>query len=339
MGRLVALLLLLLGGAAGGFAENSAGVFPLVYFGKVLLADSSKLQLRLVGALSPAARAVAADPRGWIWGRLEPRHLAALEPDSGEMVARVRLPRKPQSLLITPDGKAYVTHGSPSKEGFILSVVDTRGAALLRELSGIAGSATDLAQTEGLVFLAAEGVGRQDYQFSFLYQIDTGSDRLREVLRMDDAGIYWKLAADGGRLYLGYLPTTDDPRLGWVEAREARSLSLLASWDRVPGPLRALYAAGGRVFLFCGKPEGDAELLVLDPLLRSVARRYALQGPVARVLGVHGAILAYLDYAFETGTGKVNACFYDLEEGRELRRIDVQNFLLAGSETGGRLRR
>jgi hypothetical protein len=330
---------LLLGGAAGGFAENSAGLFPLVYFGKILLADSSRLELRLVGTLSPAARAVAADPRGWIWGELEPRHLAALDPGSGEMVARVALPHKPRSLLITPGGKAYVTHSSRTKEGFTLSEVDTRGTRLLRELAGIAGTATDLAQIEGLVYLAAEGASREDGAYSYLYQIDTASDRLREVMRLEDAGSYWKLAADGGRLYLGYLPTRDDPRFGRVEVREARSFDLLAAWDGASGPLRALYAAGGRVFLFCGKPEGEAELLVLDPLLRSVSRRYALRGPVARVLGIRGATLIYLDSLFEEGNTKVNVCFYDLEEGRELRRIDIRAFLLTGAETGGKLRR
>jgi hypothetical protein len=339
VGRLVELLLLLLGGAAGGFGQTPAGVYPLVYFGRVLLADSSKLELRLVGTLSPAARSVAADPRGWIWGRLEPRHLAALDPDSGEMVARVRLPHKPETLLITPAGKAYVTHSSRTKKGFTMSEVDTGSEAFLGELDGIAGTATDLAQTEGLVYLAAEGASREDSQYSYFYRIDSATDQIREVMRLADAGSYWKLAADGGRLYLGYLPTRDDARFGRVEAREARSFALLAGWDGASGPLRARYAAGGRVLLFCEKPEGETELLVLDPLLRSVSRRHALQGPVARVLGVRGATLTYLDYAFEAGNSKVNVCFYDLEEGRELRRIDIREFLLAGAEKGGRLRR
>lgn len=338
MRRLVALLLLL-GGAAGGFGENSAGLFPLVYFGKVLLADSSRLELRLVGTLSPAARAAAADPRGRIWGRLEPRQLAALDPASGKMVARVGLPHKPQSLLITPRGEAYVTHSSRTKEGFTLSVVDTRGAALLREMGGIAGTATDLAQTEGLVYLAAEGASREDGAYSYLYQIDTASDRLREVMRLEDAGSYWKLAADGGRLYLAYVPTTDDPRFGSVEVREARSFDLLARWDGAGGPLRALYAAGGRVLVFCGKAEGETELLVMDPLLRSVSRRQALPGPVARVLGILGTTLAYLDALATEDNTKVNVCFYDLEAGVELKCIDVRDFLLTGSESGGRLRR
>jgi hypothetical protein len=331
--------LLLLGCAAGIFGEDAAGAFPLIYFSKVLLADPASLQLRRVGTLSPAARQVAMDPQGRIWGRLEPRHLAAFDQASGEMVARVRLPRKPENLLITPAGKAYVTHSSRSKEGFTMSVVDTRRLKLLRELAGIAGTATDLAQTEGLVYLAAEGASREDSAFSYLYRVDTASDHLREVLRLEDAGSYWKLAADGGRLYVGSLPTRDDPRLGSVEARDARSFDLLARWDGATGPLRALYAAGSQVFLFCAKPESQTELLVMDPLLRSVFRRHTLRGPVARVLGLHGPTLVYLDALAEEDNTRVNACFYDLEEGRELKRIEIRAFLLIGAETGGRLRR
>jgi hypothetical protein len=338
LGKLLASLLFL-GCAAGVFGESPTGVFPLIYFSKVLLADASSLQLRQVGTLSPTARQVAMDPQGRIWGRLEPRHLAALDPASGEMVARVRLPRKPESLLITPAGKAYVTHSSRSREGFTMSVVDTRGAALLRELAGIAGLATDLAEAPGLVYLAAEGAHEEDFQYSFLYRIDTASDGIREVLRLADAGFFWKLAADGDRLYLGYLPTKDDPRPGRVEARDARSFALVADWERAPGPLRALYAAGGRVLLFCASGEGDTEMLVLDPLLREASQRRTLKGPVAHVLGIHGPTLVYLDYPFEAGIRNVNVCFYDLAGGRELKRIDIRGFLLEGTERGEKLRR
>ncbi len=338
MGRLLALLLLL-GGTALGYGQDSAGLFPLVYYGRVLLADASRLQLRSVGTLSPAAREVALGPRGWIWGRLEPRHLAALDPDSGEMVARVRLPHKPESLLITPGGKAYVTHSDRTKEGFTVSVVDIRGTEFLRELTGVAGTETDLAQTEGQVYLAAEGASREDNAYSYLCRIDTTTDALREVLRLEDAGSYWKLAADGGRLYLGYVPTRDDPRFGTVEVRDVRSFALLARWDGATGPLRALHAAGGQVLLFCGKAELETELLIMDPLLRSVSRRHALEGSAARVLGIHGATLVYLDALPEENNTKVNACFYDLKEGRELKRIDVRDFLMIGAETGGRLQR
>jgi len=270
---------------------------------------------------------VAADPQGWIWGRLEPRHLAALDPGSGELVARVRLPHKPYNHLIAPDGRAYVTHSSLTKEGFTLSVVDTRAKALLRELTGIAGLRSDLAQAAGLVYLAAEGVRKEDIQYSYLYQIDGAGNRIREVLRFADAGYFWKLAADGDRLYLGYLPTKDDPRLGRVEVREARSLKVVGGWEQPPGPLRGLYAAGGQVLLFCGSRDGNTELLLLDPLLRAVPEQRTLQGPVAQVLGIHGSTLVYLDFPFESGHRDVSVCFYGLEAGRELRRIRVREFL------------
>jgi len=309
------------------------GVFPLVYSGQVLLADAAKLELRSVGTLTRVALAVAADPQGRIWGRLEPRHLAALDPASGELVARVALPRAAQYLLITPEGKAYVTHGSGTKEGFTLSVVDTRRKALLRELSGIAGPHTDLARTAGFTFLAAEGRRKEDRQNSYLYQVDEATDGIREALRMADAGHFWKLAAAGNRLYVGYLPVRDNPGFGRVEVRDARSLDLLRDWEQAPGPLRALYATAEKVLLFCEREGGGTDLLVLDPLLRAGPRVRRLEGPVARVLGVRGATLVYLDYLFEAGHVNVSVCFYVLEAGGELKRIDIRDNLFAGVET------
>ena len=320
------LLLLLCPGFCFGEAAEDPSVYPLIHFGQVLLADPAKLELRRVGELSPAAPAVAADPEGLLWGRLEPRYLAAIDPASGRLGARVELPRKPYNHLITSAGKAYVTHSALTKEGFTLSVVDTRRKVLLRELTGIAGLRTDLALAAGFVFLAAAGVGKEDSRHCYLYQIDEATDRIREALHSPDTGFYWKLAAAGERLYIGWLPARDSSgsaSFGRVEVRDARSLQLLRTWGEAPGPLRALYAAAGQVLLCFADQKGNTDLLVLDPLLGAVLQARKLAGPVARVLGLRAGILTYLDRRFETGHTEVNVCFYELEPGRELKRIAI----------------
>jgi len=175
-------------------------------------------------------------------------------------------------------------------------------------------------------------VRAEDSRHCYLYQIEEATDRIREALHTPDTGYYWKLAAAGDRLYLGYLPPRDVERFGWVEVRDARSLQLLGAFKQAPGPLRALFAAAGQVFLFFEDQEGNTDLLELDPLLDAAPRARKLQGPVARVLGVRGGILAYLDRYFEAGYTKVNVCFYGLEAGRELRRINIREHLLGGGE-------
>jgi hypothetical protein len=323
------LLLLLCALSCFGEAAEDPSEYPLLYFGQVLLADPAKLELRRVGELSPAAPSVAADQEGRLWGRLEPRYLAAIDPASGRLCARVELPRKPYNHLITSAGKAYVTHSALTKEGFTLSVVDTRRSVLLRELTGIAGLRTDLAQAAGFVYLAAAGVGKEDSRHCYLYQIDGATDRIREALHSPDTGFYWKLAAAGERLYLGWLPARDaassvgSAAFGRVEVRDARSLEVLRTWGEAPGPLRALFAAAGQVLLFFADQEGNTDLLVLDPLLGAVLQARQLAGPVARVLGLRAGILTYLDRRFETGHTEVNVCFYELEAGRELKRIAI----------------
>lgn len=323
------LLLLLCALSCFGEAAEDPPVYPLLYFGQVLLADPAKLELRVAGELSPAAPSVAADPEGRLWGRLEPRCLAALDPASGRLCAQVELPRKPYNHLITPSGKAYVTHSALTKDGFTLSVVDTRRGVLLRELTGIAGLRTDLAQAAGFVYLAAAGVGKENSRHCYLYQIDEATDRIREALHSPDPGFYWKLAAAGELLYLGWLPARDaastvgSAGFGRVEVRDARSLELLRTWGEAPGPLRALYAAAGQVLLFFEDQAGNTELRVMDPMLSAVLQARKLAGPVGRVLGLRAGILTYLDRRFETGYTEVNLCFYKLGAGRELKRIKL----------------
>jgi hypothetical protein len=319
-------LLVLCCAICSGEGSNSQGSYPLIYFGKVFVASARQMTVRLVGSLALSAPSVAEDLQGRLWGRLEPACIGALDPASGRIVARVALPRKPYNHLITPQGKAYVTHSSLTKDGFTLSVVDTQRAVLLRELTGIAGLRTDLAQADGFVYLAAIGVGSGDKLQPYLYRIDTDTDELREVLHARETGFYWKLAAAGGRLYLGYLPSKDEKRSGRVEVRDAVSLKVLAAWQAPRGPLRALYADPRQVLLFCEGGGGATEILVLDPLLVGAARVRTAEGPMARVLGVDGRILVYLDYPFELGYREVSVCFYDLRAGKEVKRIRLDGF-------------
>jgi len=329
-------LLLLLCGAGLGALPLPAGVYPLVFLGRVLLADAQHLELRHVGTLSPAGPGVAADATGRIWGRLEPRRLAALDPVGQAVVARVKLSHPPGAILVTSTGEAYVTHKSPTREGFVMSVVDTRQAALLRELRGLAGLPVELVEAAGFVYAAAAGVLRQDPMEWHLYQIEMATGRHREVLASADTAYGWGLAAAGGLLYLGHLPSPDNPRGGRVEVREAATFSLLGSLEITGGPLRGLYAwqaaeaQQGQVLLFRDAQGGGTELLILDPLLRAEPRRSLLQSPVARVLGVHGDVLAYLDYPPEAQQAKMNLCFCDLGSGRELKRINVRDRLVLG---------
>ena len=323
-------LLFLLSSLGFCFGENTelAGIYPVVYFGRVLLADSTRLELRDVGRLSPVAAAVGEDATGRIWGRLEPRHLAAFDPENGKMVARVRLPHKPGVFLITAAGRAYITHGGPRQELASVSVVDLQREALLAELKGLVGTPAELAEAAGNVYVVALSVLKSDPMELRLYRISEETGGVQEALATAETGYSWKLAAAGGLLYLGYLPAEENTANGRVEVRDAQTFRLLRRWD-APGPLRALYARDGQVMLFCQAGEGKTDLLIQDSLLGSAQKVRVLEGPVARVLGVHGSRMVYLDRLFETGQTDVSVHFYDLEAGRELKRINLRDYLLA----------
>lgn len=337
-------------GLAPGFGQSpeSSGTYPLLHYGRALLVDAKRLELRLAGTFSPVGPGIALDAQGRIWGRLEPSHLAALDPVRQQIVVRLKLADKPGVILVTSSGEAYVTHRKPAQDGFRVSVVDTRRDVLLRELRGLAGLPLELVEAGGAVYAAAAGVLREDPLEWHLYRLEPGTDRYREVLASADAGYSWTLAAAGALLYVGYLPAGKDSRPGRVEVRDARdagTAQLLASWENTGGRLRGVFAVpetpdgAGRagkpaqVLLFREAADGNTELLVLDPLLQGSPRVRLLSGPFARALGVHGSTLVYVDRAFQTGQTRVALVFYDLEAGRELKRIDVRDFIVGESGT------
>lgn len=310
-------------------AVCSGETYPLIYFGNVLLADAGEGSLRRVGTLSAAASAVAADPAGRIWGRVDPNAIAALDPLSGKVTARVSLPTTARAHLITPQGKAYITHSVLTKNGFSLSVVDTRRGTLLRTLDRIDGLRTDLVQADGYVFLAGVGVRREDDKHLYLYRIDTQTDELREVRHFTEPGYTCRLAASGKRLYVACLPGYGSTALARVEALEADTLRPLGAWRQGAGePVpRGLYAAPGEVLLFCETRDGGHELRVLDPRLETIRATLPLISPVARVLGLQGRTLLYVDLPFELGYREVNLRFYDLGAGKEVKSISIPGFL------------
>jgi hypothetical protein len=186
----------------------------------------------------------------------------------------------------------------------------------------------ELAEAAGSVYVVALSVLKSDPMELRLYRISEETGGVEEAFTTAETGYSWKLAAAGDLLYLGYLPAKENPANGRVEVRDARTFRLLRRWD-APGPLQALYVRDSQVMLFCQAGQGKTDLLIQDSLLSSTAKVRVLEGPVARVLGVHGSRMVYLDRLFETGQTDVSVHFYDLETGQELKRINIRGYLLA----------
>jgi hypothetical protein len=331
MFRRYILFVLLLSAALSGFAQARPAAVPFIYFGHVFLADPETMEIRRIGALSLTAPAVAADPRGLVWGRLDKTVFAALDPATGKVVRRVSLPFPVYDHVITPSGKAFVTHASQTKDGFTVSVVDTEVGKAITEIRHIAGLRTDLTTAGETVYLAVAGPERGPDGALRLYELNASPGGTRELLSAVDPLRTLRLAADGPRLYAAWLPRTgsDAPARIEVRDRTTRRVERIAD-DSLWGEGRRLtgvYAEGRAVYLIFNTDDGGCEIAVADSDLTTIRVRLPMTGPVSRILAVRGAIIMYLDFSFAAGYRDVSLRFYDMNARKEVKAIGIPGWL------------
>ncbi len=316
-------------------ASASPGRGP-VYFlanGGLFAADLDARRVQQVGWFSPAAPTVARDPLGRFWGRLDRRVFAAVEPDTGSVTAALTLPYSIYNHLITPQGKAYVTHHTLTEHGFTLSVVDTRAGRLLTEIEGLPGLRTGLAQSDSHVYLATVSV--EGPRVLTLLRIDPRTDRPEEMRSLRDEEHVWSLAVSGQTLYVLWQPlpgSSGESRIELIDLetgstyRSATAAALAGGGFFYGEP--ALLA--GRLYLpwqsrAGGRP--DHALVETGPEARGGARLLPIRGRVYRLLAREGGLLLYLELPEQASGRGLTLCFYDTGEGKEVKRIDILSAL------------
>jgi hypothetical protein len=300
--------------------------------GVLLALPSESEELTVLGSFAPDAFQVCQGPRGRLWGMLQPNLYAALEPDSGRLAARIRLPHKGYHHLIAANGKAYVVHHVLTKQGFSVSVVDTELETHLAEIFGIQGLGTSLVRESGFVYLATIGVGQEDYLFPHLYRIDTRTDRLREIHRYGQRGHFWRLAVHGSRLFILYLPAETNGRESFLEEMDLESLEILrrVSSSQLLGEarnLRRIAFSAGQAFVVSRTAEGTEEIGISDFELSKAGNWLQVPGTVRQILGIRsGAVLVLCEVA-QSGARETWLLWLDLEAGRKLRSVNVSRFV------------
>jgi hypothetical protein len=326
-------LVLFLAAALSGFAQAvpPSTAIPFIYFGHVFLADPGTMEIRRIGALSLTAPAVAADPRGLVWGRLDKAEFAALDPATGEVVRRVSLQFPVYDHVITPSGKAFVTHASLTKEGFTVSVVDTGAGIAITEIRRIAGLRTDLISIDETVYLAVVEAGHGKDGRLRLYEIDAKDNAIREIAPSTSSRHFLRIAVAGSRLYVAFVARLDSKASARVDVIDRSTRRVIRSADEVlwgkGRRLTGIYAEGQAVYLLFSTDDGGHEIAVTDPELTVIRVRLPLPGPVSRILAVRGAIIMYLDFSFAAGNRDVSLRFYDMNARKEVKAIGIPGWL------------
>lgn len=310
-------------------SEIASEPFYFITHGRVFEIDLQTMDIELVTRFHSAAPTVARAPDGLYWARTDEKGLAVYNPVEGKLEATVMLPYRPYNHIITPGGRAYVTHHTVTAGGFSVSVIDTYRKKLIKQIQPISGLRTDLAYGDGFVYLATEGVGSDVYLH--LYEIDTRNDRRQEIYREPKSNFSWRVSVHGNALVVCrvYRSAPADSTRMLVLDRSTKKVLQNVNADELPGIkiLGRMVFVHEQGFLPYSLPEGRYGIAVLDTEGLRIQDLLPVTGKVYRIIGVRENLLIYMDHPLGSGKRGSSLFFYDMDQRKEVKMIDVLEHL------------
>lgn len=308
---------------------SSDSYFFLVY-GRLLEINPEEQTLSLLCTFHHAAPTVDLSPDGLYWARLIGNTMAAFNPKTKEMEVKVMLPHRPYNHIITPNGKAYVTHHTLTPQGFWVSVVNTYKKKFITAIKHIYGLRTDLAYGNGFVYLATIGVGRPDNLY--LYQIDTRSDRLKEIYRVTKTDYHWKISVLDDRLYIcrTNMPNKNpDPLIEIMDLEKRKIIKTITNSDLqgVKEIIGKITFVKDQAFLPCRTLDGGYGIALFNPHSGSMEKILDVSSHIYQIIGIKGDTLFYIDNPAQVGKEGISLYFYNLRKGKEVKIINIAQFL------------
>ena len=316
------------GSHAYAYSEPSSYYF--LANGHFFIIKPEQQSLSCLGSFHYAAPTIALSPDGLYWARWGEKTLAAFNPKSGKIEAKVTLPHRPYNHIIADNGKAYVTHHTLTARGFWISVADTSQKKLVKIIKDIWGLRTGLAYGHGFVYLAAIGVGRPDNLY--LYQINSQNDRLKEIYRVPKTDYSWKISVLGNSLYLCHLNMPDKSLAPMIEIMDLERKKIIQTLNTsklkgVKKILGKITFYGKRGFFPCLRTDGHYGLALFNPQLGRVEKVFKVISPIHKIIGLRDDFLFYIDTPAGAGKKEISLYFYNLNLGKEVKVISTAKFL------------
>lgn len=315
----------------GSIKKSPQGDQSIYYleYGTLLKVDAYNRELSIVGFFHPAAPAVARCPDGLFWARSGENFLGALCPKTGMIEEKVPLRFRPYNHVITPDGRAYVTHHTLTSEGFLISVIDTKKKKLITEIKNIHGLRTDITYDDNFVYVAAIGVGGNDSLY--LYQINIKNNRLQELYREPLNGYAWKISVHSGFLYLCHVnrgthecsPMIDVMDIALKQIIKTVTFETL-DIKQIIGEVSVI---DGKLFIPCMNNRKSCSVAVFDLCSGNIEKIIPACDGIYRVIGIRDRTMIYVDNLMSAGQKGVSIYFHDLEEENVVKEINVIQFL------------
>ena len=180
------------------YDENTAIYF--IEYGVLFKVIVPQNQIKIVGFFNPAAPTVVRDSNGYFWARMSNREIAVMNPKNGKIIKRIMLSYKPYNHIIIPNGKIYITHNTLTKNGFTLSVINSKKKKILEVIKGIKGIRTGITYCKEKVYLATMGIGKDKYLH--LYEINSKDDNFKELKYERIVDYVWILGASNNKVFI-----------------------------------------------------------------------------------------------------------------------------------------
>jgi hypothetical protein len=265
-------------------------------------------------------------PDGYFWGRTSLNEFGALDPANGKQIVTISLPSRPYHHVITPSGKAYITHNALNSRGFFISVVDTLEKRYLKRIEGIMGLYTSYAQHGSSIYFAALGVKPPDYLY--LYRIDTDTDKLYEVYKTLKTDYRWELSVYGDRLYISYVCGNNRNAPPLIEAMDLDKEKIISriSSDQLGNVSKIrdgmIFSKGTGVFP-CILKNSRYGIALLDSQNERVLDTIPVNGSIDQFIGINGETLVFSDKDLSQGGNKTSIHFFNIKKREEVKAVNI----------------
>ncbi len=292
--------------------------------------DTKKQDISFLCAFHTTAPCVDISSEGLFFARISSKNMAVFDPLKKKFTATIPLQYRIYNHIITPNHKAYVTHHTLTSKGFTISVIDTYKKKFKEEIQHISGLRTDLAQGNNFVYLTTLGVDKDEY--IYLYEINTKNNHLQEIYKTHKKGYYWKIAINNNHLYLSHIYTKDNDVKPIIQIMDLSNKTIFKSIrfpvsSKIKKILGKITFTKKEAFLPCYMSNNKNIIVSFDPFIGTIKNIYPIKGKIYKIIGIKNQILYYIDNPMQVGKAGISLYFYDLKKKKEVKIINIKQFL------------